>query len=210
MSGFSKSHYEWLFYAEGYLGLAKIGCLELLNQYYRDNKSLTDDLLYGSEVSDLQLLLIPIFFNIKHSLELFIKGTGVALDKKYLKDHNIDLLLKDFRVRLSAFPELKSDLELDKRVGKLEPIIKKYFLCEFFKNIKGASDFQNELFRYPESRDPALSELTSFYKSPGIFDELRNFQNSDLQKILEDIKDIHNVFALVRSRLGLIKLGLAK
>lgn len=206
----NSSKYEWIFYAYSYLGLARIGCNELINQKYRNKRSLMDDLLYGTKKSMSRYLLISIFFNIKHALELLIKGSGVNLDRKYWKSHDIDFLLNDFERRVKTFLNLKHEDKIFKKISEIKPIIQKYFCCEFLEGIKGAKDFQNELFRYPESSDKSLASYSDFFKKSNIFEQLENFDIAKIKMTLEDIDKIHRLFAIIQSRISLSKMGIAK
>ncbi len=188
-----QTYYEWFFYAMSFLGLAKIGCRELIDQKYRDKDFLTEDLLYDTES---RLLLIPIFFNFKHALELFIKAVGVNIDSNYWNEHDLDYLLEDLESRVKNLFKNENKNEVFQRIEELKLIVKKYFLYNFLENMKPIKDYNNELFRYPSSK-----------RGIKISQELENFDTTKVKEILDDIKNIHRLFILIRGITNSTKLG---
>ncbi|KKQ24348.1 MAG: hypothetical protein US40_C0005G0022 [Candidatus Roizmanbacteria bacterium GW2011_GWC2_37_13] len=191
-----QTHYEWFFYAMSFLGLAKIGCRELINQKYRDKDFLTEDLLYGAEESNSRFLLIPIFFNVKHSLELFIKTVGVNIDGEYRDKHDLDYLLKDLKSRVKNLFKNRNKNEIFQKIEDLKSIVKKYFLYNFLENMNPIRDYNNELFRYPSSK-----------RGINISQELEKFDSTKVGEILNDIKKIHILFISIRGLTNSTKLG---
>ena len=159
--------------------MAKIGCRELIDQKYRDGNPLTEDLLYGTEESNSRYLLIPIFFNFNHALELFIKGVGVNIDGNYWNEHDLDYLLKDLEPRVKNLFKNRSENEVFQKIEELKLIIKKYIRFEDYKNV---------LFRYPNSK-------------------IENFNTTKVEEILNDIKKIHRLFVSIRGKVNSTKLG---
>lgn len=201
--------YEWFFYANSYLGLARIGCLELIKQGYREKNSLINDLLYGSEYSQLKLLLIAIFFNIKHALELFIKGAGVNLDKKYWEEHDIDFLLADLEKRIKSLNIFKNKDEISSKVLALKPVISDYLSCYLLDGVRKMKyrDFHNLVFKYPESRNPTLNKYLNFFEKDNIFDDLRKFNKLGIKIVLKDIDKIHEIFSILDYRITSAKIS---
>ncbi len=202
----SKTHYSWLFYAEGFLGLAEKGCKELIHQNYKDKRSLNDMLLYGDKYSQSRLLLIPIFYNIKHAVEIFIKGTDIGLDSKYWHSHNINYLMGNLESRVKDFVKNENKHQILEKIDKVKPIIERYFTCAFLDGLSGVEDYQNELFRYPESKNRTISKYTDYLKEPNVFTEFHKFDRKKIEHILRDIEQIHELFILIRVKLARIKL----
>lgn len=176
-----QTHYEWLFHALSYLGLAKIGCEELIYQKYKDKNSLTENyLLYDNEESNSKLLLIPISFNIRHSLELFIKGMGVNIDRNYLHTHYLNDLFEDLELRVKELFKSKKHDKVFQEIENLKLIAGKYSRLE---------DYKNELFRYPN-------------------DKIKDFNTTKAKEILNDIKKIYKLFFLIKGRVNSTRLGL--
>ena len=171
-----QTHYEWLFYAMSFLGLAKIGCKELIDQKYRDRKPLTENLLYDTES---RFLLIAIFFNVKHALELFIKGLGVIIDRNYRNIHNLNDLLKDLEIKVKELFKNKKDDKVFQEIEDIKSIVKKYIRLE---------DYKNELFRYPTNR-------------------IEDFNETKVEEVLNDIKEIHKLSFLIKGRVNSTKLA---
>lgn len=189
-----QTHYEWIFYALSFIGLAKIGCRELIDQKHRDRSSLAEDLLYGTEESNSRLLLISVFFNIKHALELFIKVVGVNIDRGYWKEHDLNYLLEDLESRVKNLFKNRNENKVFQKIEELKPIVKKYFLCSFLGNMEPIGDYENKLFRYPSS------------KTKTIISEIENFDTTKVKEILNDIKEIHRLFILIRGKVNYTKL----
>lgn len=175
-----QTHYEWLFYAISFLGLAKIGCKELIDQKHRDKKSLTEDLLYGTKESNSRFLLISIFFNLRHALELFIKGVGVNIDGNYWNTHDLDNLLKDLESRVKNLFKNRNEDKVFQKIEELKSIMKKYIRLE---------DYGNVLFRYPNSK-------------------IDNSYTTKVPEILSDIEKIYKLFFLIKGRVNPTRLGL--
>lgn len=176
-----QTHYEWLFYAMSFLGLAKIGCKELIDQKYKEKDSLTENyLLYGNEESNSRSLLIPIFFNVKHALELFIKGMGVNIDRNYLHTHDLNNLLGDLESRVKELFKSKKNDKVFQKIEELKPIIEKY---------TGLEDYKNILYRYPNSK-------------------IDNLHTTRVEEILSDIEKIHKLFFLIKGIVNSARLGL--
>lgn len=171
-----QTHYEWIFYAMSFLGLAKIGCRELIDQKYRDGNPLMENSLYGTE----KFLLIPILFNFKHALELFIKGAGVSIDGNYWNKHDLDYLLKDLEPRVKNLFKNRGENKVFQKIEELKLIIKKYIRFEDYKNV---------LYRYPNSK-------------------IENFDTIKVEKILHDIKKTHGLFVSIRGKVNSTRLGL--
>lgn len=192
-----QTHYEWTFYFMSFIGLAKIGCREFIDQKYRDRNSLTQDLLYVTEESNSRLLLISIFFNLKHALELFIKEVGVNINRKYWNKHDLDYLFKDLESRVKDLFNNRKDDKVFQKIEELKPIVKKYFLCSFLKNMKTIEDYENLLFRYPSNK-----------RGIKISSEIENFDTAKVEEILSDIEKIHRLFFLIQGRVNPARLGL--
>ncbi len=174
-----QTHYEWFSYAMSFLGLAKIGCRELINQKYRDKDFPTEDLLYGTEESHSRLLLIPIFFNFKHALELFIKVVGINIDGMYWPEHNLDCLLEDLESRVKNLFKNSNENKVFQKSNELKSIVKKYMRLE---------DYENLFYRYPNSK-------------------IENFDTTKVKEILDDIKKTHELFIWIRGITNSTKLG---
>lgn len=175
-----QTHYEWIFYAMSFLGLAKIGCRELIDQKYRDGSPLMEDLLYGTKESNSRLLLISIFFNIKHALELFIKGVGVNIDGNYCNKHDLDYLLKDLESRVKNLFKNRNDDKVFQKIEELKSIMKKYISLEDYKNV---------FSRYPNSK-------------------IDNLYTAKVEEILSDTDKIHRLFFLIKGKVNSARLGL--
>lgn len=199
------TQYDWLTFAFSFLCLAKIGCMELVDQKYRKHE-INAKSKYGLNTEyNQKTLLISIIFNVKHSLEVFIKALDVATGGNYETDHNIDTLFEKAKNKINNKLKGKGFKKVvQKAFEELKLIIKKYFNCEMIKDsLKNISfpirDTKNTLFRYPEVEIPVKINLN-------FMDIFKNFDNKKIimfqknDKSLEaDIEEIKKNFLAISS-----------
>lgn len=93
--------YTWLEFTQSYLLLAKLACQELEDTREKKHNKVTRfdppqmNFYYGSKE-----LFIPIIFNIKHGLEVFIKTAKIISTKNYKEGHDLKDLFDDLRSSL--------------------------------------------------------------------------------------------------------------
>ncbi|GEM_PF-4579712 len=167
---------EWLCFSWSYLELAKIGCDYWIIRL-KDPKGFVDKYKEFSSDFVTTRSFLPIIFNIKHSLELFLKRVSSSLDIKteYVHDllelsknlENVDW--KKVRTKINKIQDSKSNKQnikvakeicqkkdhLEDKAKILLEIVKSYYHLIPFVNIIGSdlilSDPQNDAFRYPEN-----------------------------------------------------------
>lgn len=137
---------NWFKYFEAYLELARIGLLQLDKQEYPPETPFKKDSIYGD-----QILLIPIIWCLKHSIELLFKFLDIRITQEFSFVHDNTRLHGEIK---NAFSRLKiSDSELLKELIILSD---KYLKLKFwgsFVILRGdIYDDTNDVFRYPESR----------------------------------------------------------
>ena len=166
--------YDWVKFSQSYLCLARLGCQELLGEKYNITGFISKhDLKYG--IPDL---FVPILFDIKHGIEIFIKTLKIILADQLYKNekmHNIselfvvlkEQMMKHKIVELikKEYSENPNDINLQlvsKDVDRLatflenlEKLIYRYYHCAVIKE-KISDDFiiediDNSAFRYPEN-----------------------------------------------------------
>lgn len=201
--------YNWVLFSQSYLRLALLGCQELLDGKHKKSYELTLGLRYNIED-----LFIPIIYNTKHGIEIFIKTFKFILDEKLGKDDrnhnslelfeafkkeirkNKDTIIKEIKAEFSKKPE-SANLEVaDKDLNNIEAflnslsqIIEKYHHCEFLKNKISNNfeieDHENTAFRYPENN----LKITLDYGS--ILSELKR---EDIEEIKKDVTLLFKIF----------------
>jgi hypothetical protein len=145
--------------------LAKLACQELEDgREKKHNKATRFDSL-GAYPYEHEELFVPIIFNVKHGLELFVKTLKIISTKNYKIGHDVKVLFKDLK---SSFPENIQTIkdsrgneitqeDIDKiplSLDELEKLILKYYHCEFISDQKVVNiyDRENDVFRYPENK----------------------------------------------------------
>lgn len=189
---------EWLHFSWAFLDVAEFSCefwLEAIEK--SDFKSKASIRSY-----------IAIVFNIKHSLELFLKRCIVSYFGKLDKNdysHNIkDLYAKfltiDFgkiKTRIIEAENGKVDYSqpisvvrniinqpksFDTRLSKLEKLVDDYYHLKFSKNIEKTNiileDIENTVFKYPENNLSASFDY---------LDLLEKIRFSDFKELKKDI-----------------------
>lgn len=141
MKTIHKSKKYWRSWAVGFLNLAKIGLKSFeTKKDFGKEYAINSKKIYGLKEGHT---IVAIIWNIKHGIELLIKALGVQIDREYKYEHDLALLIKELDSKLKK-------LSLRKNRLKLIKIVDKYYRCDFFG--KGClTDFQNTVFKYPES-----------------------------------------------------------
>lgn len=181
--------YEWFSWAQSYLRLAEIGLLELINQKYRNKRSPDTQL---NQIYKSKHLLIPIFFNIKHSIEVFLKALNINITGKYYKEHNIDTLLKDLKESINKFPDSEHKKRALQILEQRNDLLKKYTNCEILGKGR-VKDFNNIVFRYLEN------DFIEF----DVLKEVGKIDDSRIIEIQQDINTLHNLFFILDMRVTL-------
>lgn len=165
---------NWFKYFQAYLEMARIGLLQLDQQKYPPENVFKKDALYGD-----QILLIPIIWSLKHSIELLFKALHVRISQEFSLVHDNTQLYHETRRSLSGL-----GITDDQFVEKLINLSDKYFKLKFWNSFLLSSsdiyDDVNDIFRYPESR-------VNF--SLGI-EELYKVTEEDKLELKNDIKEL--------------------
>lgn len=137
---------NWFKYFESYLEMARIGLLQLDQQKYPPENSFKKDAIYGD-----QILLIPIIWSLKHSIELLLKSMNIRINQEVSLFHDSTQLHNEIK---NAFSKL--EISDSKLLRELIVLSDKYFKLKFFGSFVVLNgdmrDELNDIFRYPESR----------------------------------------------------------
>ncbi len=193
--------YEWLHFSQSYLFLARLGCQEILGEKYEQ---------YPKFFSESRILhfFVPILFDIKHGIEIFIKTLKIVLADELNRDekaHNVSELFLILKKQISKHKiaelikrkhsENSEDIILkiaNKNIDKLsiiiddlERLIYKYYRCEIIKEKINddfiIEDINNCAFRYPENN---LKIIINYDKV------LLKIDKKDIEQILKDIDEL--------------------
>ncbi|MFA6537663.1 MAG: HEPN domain-containing protein [Patescibacteria group bacterium] len=188
---------HWISLANGYLKLSKQGFL-----YFKKQEDL-GKIKFSENSKEKYLLedgnmIIASIWNIKHAIELGIKGVGIELGGIYPWGHNLKELLKDLDDKLRDFCT-------QEHINFLKTITVKYYTCNFSdKNIINKNgeeskeiefvDEKNDLFRYPE--------VDGFYLD---YSFVHGLEKKDIDIFLKDIDNLKLIFSIIESQPAIFK-----
>lgn len=186
---------DWTIFSLGYLNLAELSCLEIIEKKYQYTAN------HG------KIIYIPIIFNIRHAIEIFIKTFSIKFLKKDFLDntdhtHDIQELFLKFREKISKKrlqesikkwkdenPDNKEEISSDTIFNELESIINKYQNLDFLKTKIGINyyidDTNNTAFKYPTND----LNIKISYK-----DLLGKFTEMDAREFLIDVIKLQKIF----------------
>lgn len=175
-----KSDKHWGSLAKGYLKLAEQGFLYFKNQEKIGRKRFfkKSEAIFSLENGSM---IIASIWNIKHGLELIIKGLGVTLDKKYWYAHDLNFLLEDLESRLKGHC-------IKKHIDFLKSITKKYYKCNFTPKTIFV-DKENTFFKYPESDKFSLD-----------YSFVHDLKRKDINQFLKDIHNLKRIYDLIETQ----------
>lgn len=192
--------YSWLMSSDMYLAASVILCDEMLKSYsssigtFNSIQQIDKRCGFTSRNLDYEMLM-PAVFNLKHSIELFLKNSIITINpnKEYLVSHNLINLIDEFKKELindtKRYKIITTDIS-DLISGELLPIVEKYYYGLYaFSKDKLHPDVNNEAERYPEQRngDCYKIELTDLdeEKINGLVNEIKG-DCVKLQNIFRD------------------------
>lgn len=181
------SAYEWAHMPQSYLLSAYLLCSELKNH----KKFLlgAGHPYHGSEIfknngfppHQNYHIIFPAIFNLKHGIELYIKGLSNKEDMTYIHEHD---LLKLFDDLISESKDPTNKVIFTVLKNKTWPIIKKYYFGTYIAgNIEANPDLYNQAERYPHRQD--------CYEIPETYEWVDEIL---VTSILEDIKLLEEEF----------------
>lgn len=192
----AKNKYDWLEFAQSFLLLARLACQELEDtQTKKHSKTTRHDQGVDFPYSETDLF-IPIVFNIKHGIEVFIKTLRIISIGDYEEGHDLKDLFKDLKqvLPLSKIKQTKDgrgneitqeDIDnMPGNIAELEGLTLKYYHCEFIrrgKKLVNIYDKTNDIFRYPNNKAEVKIDL-------GLVDE------SIIRSVHEDIDKMYRLF----------------
>ncbi len=194
-----EKHYNWLMGADMYLATSVILCDEILKSYRFPKKlnclnniqKIDKKCGFTSANPDYEILM-PIIFNLKHGIELYLKALimQINLKQEYPQSHDLLFLLNNLIIEIKKIKPKAEDVlnTLDK---KMRPKIEKYYFGLYaFSQYKINPDSNNEAERYPEYRNYNCYKVEKLYEIVSI--ELLNEIRKDIVAIQEDFRE--NIF----------------
>ncbi len=187
----SNKHYYWAVMPDIYIATALILCKEMKV----NNLSGCGGVIKGLKLRSAHLdeeLVLPLVFNFKLGVELYIKSLGIIDYGKYKKTHDLKLLLNEL---LISVKKTKNEKAIGRLYKDTWPIIKKYYYGRYIPSKKGSNfaDKRNEAERYPEYYGKKIKKnLRPIYKIP---DSSRWVTDELIKNIEKDIRSIEKFFA---------------
>jgi hypothetical protein len=180
-------HYNWLMSSDMYMAASVILCDEMLKSYTSPITSLNSDQQidkrcgFTSSNSDYEMLM-PVVFNLKHGIELFLKSLALTANpNEIIITHDLLLLLG------SAIGELeKKKNKYNVDMGAMQSlldnnvrlIVEKYYYGLYaFSTYKSNPDINNEAERYPERQNENCYKI-----------ELVNVDTGKLNNLIKEIR----------------------
>lgn len=201
---------DWWLFCDGYLKLAELSCKEMIDQKY----SMFQNRERGPNAFWIYDLYIPTIYNLKHSIEIFLKYFCIILtDQIPDLDHNIEKFLSIFteKSQLTKINKIVKKAYADKKesryslstaemetnyseewLNNLSKITLKYFYCEDVKQKIGKFDLidvKNDGFRYP---------LNNLKINLNYSDLVHRIDKKDVAVVLSDIYELKNSFGSLR------------
>ena len=135
-------------------------------------------------------MLMPIIFNFKHGIELYLKALIMIINpnQEYPVTHDLIFLLNRLIaeiIKLNSQEDVQKDV-LDLLDGKMRNTIGKYYFGLYaFSRYKANPDIYNEAERYPEYQN------SNCYKIDGLRNKVCKGLIGDIE---EDIKNLQKYF----------------
>lgn len=206
---------DWWLFCDNYLSIAELACREMYSQKYFFFEERGKP--FGGKRFWIYNLYISMHYNLKHSIEIFLKYFILILDDKIPEfgknGHDIEEYLKRFQQRHNvekinavvkkAFNDKKlsrysldyADIETEFHEEWVEHIARlsiKYFKCEDIKEkVKYFTfrDIANDGFRYPKNKMGVDINYSELVHS---------ITKEDIQVVLSDIYELRNAFNSLR------------
>jgi HEPN domain-containing protein len=159
--------YDWLEFAQSFLLLAKLACQELEDAREKKHSKITrfdpPEMNFSYQHTDL---FVPIVFNVKHGLEVFVKTLKIISTKNYKEGHDLKDLFSNLKDSLpKKIKPIKDqrgnkvtqeDIDnISSNLDDIEKLVLKYYHCEFINSgqkVVNIYDKMNDVFRYPDNK----------------------------------------------------------
>lgn len=187
--------FDWLILPQAYFDMALVGCDWLIETIRNEKYGASEKSTIHQSIQPLQYFVLPIVYNFKHGIELYLKGLLVDFRGEYDdKSHDLisllNLLISKIIENSKSLDEKTKILKtLDSEVRK---IIEKYYLGLYFgeNRYKNYPDIQNEAERYPEAKSGHSYIPESFSCWVQISGEQRPSDGVDVESIKNEILEL--------------------
>lgn len=196
-------HYSWLMGADMYLATSVILCEEMLKSYVSPKKlnclnsdQKIDKKCGFTSVNNDYEMLMPVIFNFKHGMELYLKALIMQVDpnQEYPTTHDLLRLLDNLIVAIKNTDNIKKKDILEILDKQLRSLIEKYYYGLYaFSSYKIEPDIKNEAERYPEYKNENCYKIGELCDTvckellDGIKVDVINSQNYFRENVLKKI-----------------------
>ena len=186
-------NYDWVVFAQSYLYIARLACQELLNTETKHSKAKRMIVPYSS--GDL---FVPILFNVKHGIEVFIKAISLFAYGEYREGHDIHELFVEIKQRIAKLKLTpteqkyydsvsKQDIEkLPADFDRIEALVRYFYNLDLLKPLIGNDykirDSVNDVLRYPDSKAAVQIDWSTILDG--------RVTNTAIEEILEKTEDL--------------------
>jgi hypothetical protein len=178
----SPNQVDWFIFCNGYLEFSRLGCEYLLKKTRWSSND--------------RHMIVCMFYNLKHGLEVVVKALVRTLPKQVDKndyDHDVKKLFKKFK-DMPELNKVKNKKDIFKEINKLEKFIENYYglksFEKYFNKCFNLADTNNTLFRYPENSAVLLINYSKL---------LNQFTPADLRNVKMDIIKILMIVKKIKS-----------
>jgi len=186
---------NWVEFFDSFIELCEVSCKEIENHGYFAEYSIN--------------IKIALIFNVKHSIELFLKSVIRMIDSnEVIKSHNLEEVFINLKSKLEeklknftfqdCQAELREYIEQEKKewekgsyFSDIKEIIKYYDESLFLEDGKKAKDIKNTFFRYPEDASRNTHDIDYYSFIYG--------DKFDVYKISEDISVLSLCFNSIKT-----------
>lgn len=176
---------EWFSFADSYLSVAELICKEIISPKHKEN--FCNEEKDALSKQNIVTYYIPIVYNLRHSIELFIKGIIFSLDMSVQKEHSIEDL---FTILNNQNDNINPLFKMEE-YAKLSEMVKKYKnFIEWKEKKSDIVDSENQLNRYPDNK-----KIDYFNMVYGINDKAIGL----ICEIREDIRILSTVYFNIKN-----------
>lgn len=197
-----RKHYDWLVWPQAYFDMAIIGCNWLIETSRDEMYGRPKNSKIHQSIQPSEYLVLPIVYNLKHGIELCLKGLLAVFQGEY--DGNNHDLISLLNLLISKIMEKgKLSAERTKILQALDSdvrgVIEKYYLgCYFGEGrYKNRPDIKNQAERYPETKSDESYDIPESFSCwiQASIGEQKPSDKVDIESIKNDILRLKEILS---------------
>lgn len=195
-----RKYYDWLVWPQAYFDMTIIGCDWLTETSRCDMYGRPKNSKIHQSTQPSEYLVLPIVYNLKHGIELYLKGLLAVFQGKYDSGSHdlislLNLLISE--IIKKGKPSAEKIKILQSLDGEAREIIQRYYFgCYFGENrYKNCPDIKNQAERYPETKSDEsydIPESLSCWVRVSI-GEKKPLDKIDIESIKHDILKLREI-----------------